>query len=288
MKDNVRKKGIIWFLVSLPAMIVFLMNASKGADVYFYDVIFIPIYFTFAIWGIYQLVFSMFYRIKITDDFIIIVSIYGKRVINFNDVDQFLYNKKSTIYNKVLIISKGKKTLVITKYWRELIELIRKNSNVNYEKVARYTKYRKDLSTYTKEIVSRIYGGLICLTIITLFCTVFCLVNILFNRAYIDASIFMFLLTVVCVLIDLYFYIRTKKLIYRAFNIECKEEKVSFTLERTEQGFELTNLGSLNKYIICLSDIKEISFRKNVIVVLLWTKQLIYFPREKQVEGLFH
>ena len=125
LKDNIRQFAKKIFLLTLPMLIATIFTLTKGCDLKNDSFAGFPIYFSMAIIGVIAFIISVVYNVKIDDEKIIINTLTGKKTLKICEVSYYLYKQKNIEYNQIVIYVRGKKHTIFTKYWREVINLIR-------------------------------------------------------------------------------------------------------------------------------------------------------------------
>ena len=151
-----------------------------------------------------------------------------------------------------------------------------------------YSVETENLSVRVKELTFyHVKPCLILLPIALLLSVYFLIVGYLVDaEALLFAYTLIFLIVFICWISFVTLY-RYRKQVYQSFNEASIDGKVNYSIEKTNEFFEVTCLNNAKKFVFSNSDISKISFQKHIIIVKMNSRKVIDFPNTAEISKLF-
>ena len=151
-----------------------------------------------------------------------------------------------------------------------------------------YSVEKENLSVRVKELaLAQVKPLLILLPIALLLAVYFLIIGYLVDAEALSfAYPLIFLVVFICWMyfMTLYSY---RKQVYKSFDEASFDGKVNYSIEKTNEFFEVTCLNNAKKFVFSNSDISKISFQKHIIVVKMNSRKVIDFPNTAEISKLF-
>lgn len=128
------KKCFIFLIACIVMIIITVLSEYKKNPLK--DIIFIcSVYFSFGLLALYEFLYSIKYKVKISNEKILLKTLFRKREVNINEIKYYTCKRyrKSVFYQFWLYLD-GKKVLINTRYKEEFKEILNQNEIIEQTK----------------------------------------------------------------------------------------------------------------------------------------------------------
>lgn len=135
--DNMKKECKIFIFVMILGYVLSIVfpiaiYLTKNEKYSIYDIVAIVVSFLgLGTIGLYGFLYGFNYKIEITEEKILLKTLFKKREIYLNKLDSFICKRyRKSMFHQFKLFSKEKKYLIYTRYKDELYKLLKQN-NIN-------------------------------------------------------------------------------------------------------------------------------------------------------------